>query len=118
MAAPFAFGANASMPYGDAPLVKTYVVPDVGAGPEVGVGVGVGVGEAVGVGVGEAVGVGVGEAVGVGVGEAVAEGAAVGGATRTRGATPPPPQLASNAPQQQRGNKNPGTFNRRLMPPV
>ncbi len=102
MAAPFAFGANASMPYGDALLVKTYVVPDAGAGAEVGVGVGVGVGEAVG----------------VGVGEAVAEGAAVGGATRTRGATPPPPQLASNAPQQQRGNKNPGTFNRRLMPPV
>ena len=98
------------MPYGDAPLVKRYVVPDVGAGPEVGVGVGVGVGEAVGVGVGEAVG--------VGVGEAVAEGAAVGGATRTRGAIPPPPQLASNAPQQQRENKNPGTFNRRLMPPV
>lgn len=106
MAAPFAFGANASMPYGDAPLVKTYVVPDVGAGPEVGVGVGVGVGEAVGVGVGEA------------VAEGAAEGAAVGGATRTRGATPPPPQLASNAPQQQRENKNPGTFNRRLMPPV
>ncbi len=114
MAAPFAFGANASMPYGDAPLVKTYVVPDVGAGPEVGVGVGVGVGEAVGVGVGEAVGVGVGEA----VAEGAAEGAAVGGATRTRGATLPPPQLASNAPQQQRENKNPGTFNRRLMPPV
>ncbi len=106
MAAPFAFGANASMPYGDAPLVKTYVVPDVGAGPEVGVGVGVGVGEAVGVGVGEA------------VAEGAAEGAAVGGATRTRGATLPPPQLASNAPQQQRENKNPGTFNRRLMPPV
>ena len=89
VAAPFAFGANASMPDGDVSL-KTYVVPDAGAGPEVGVAVGVAVGERCG----------------------------------TTPAFPPGPlQLASTAPQhtapqQKRENKNPGTFNRRLMPPV
>ncbi|MHB8140289.1 MAG: hypothetical protein ACYDHD_03380 [Vulcanimicrobiaceae bacterium] len=80
VAAPVAFGANASMPYGDDASVKTYVVP--AAGP-LGVGVGVGVADAVAVAVAVAVGI----VLGVGVGVAIV----------ASGVTLPPPQLASTS---------------------